>query len=170
MIKTENLNSPLKKIKEIAYDKCSFLISDFSIESEGKEYKACQFKLNGLKIICRNAKVTPKKNGQFVTFWRRNRNGITEPYHEADEISFYVVNVIKENRIGQFVLPKSALIENKIISSTQKDGKRSFRVYPTWDTPNSKQAKKTQTWQTKYFVEFDDKIDLNIIKELYQNK
>lgn len=166
----ENLNSELKKIKEIAYDNCSFLISDLEIESEGKKYKACKFKLNGLKIICRNAKITPKKNGQFVTFWRRNKNGTTEPFHETDEISFYVVNVSQENRIGQFVLPKSALIENKIISSAQKDGKRGFRVYPNWDTPNSKQAEKTQKWQTKYFVEFDSKINLNLVKKLYQNK
>ena len=164
----ENLNSELKRIKELAYSKCSFVISDIVIEPEGKEYKACQFKLDGLKIINRSGKATPKKNGQFVTFWRRNNNGITEPFNENDEIAFLLVNVCKEDRIGQFVLPKSALLENGIISSAQKDGKRGFRVYPNWDTPNSSQAEKTQIWQSKYFVEFDDKTDLDFVKELYQ--
>jgi hypothetical protein len=117
------LNSELQKIKEIAYDNCSFIISDLLIESEGKTYKACTFKLNEFNIICRNAKITPKKIGQFVTFWKRNKNGITEAFDENDLIDFYVVNVIKDHRIGQFILPKSVLIKNRIISSVQKDGK-----------------------------------------------
>jgi len=164
------LNSELKRIKEIAYDKCAFPISDLVIESEGKAYKACKFKINNLKIICRNAKITPKKIGQFVTFWRRNKDGVTAPFQETDDIDFFVINVLKEHQIGQFVLPKSALIKNKIISTDQKEGKRGFRVYPKWDRPKSKQAKKTQKWQAKYFIEFDDKIDLDIIKELYRPK
>jgi hypothetical protein len=166
----ENLNSELKIIKAIAYDNCSLVIAHLEIEPEGQAYKACQFRLNGLKVICRNAKITPKKNGQFVTFWRRNENGITEPYHERDEIAFYIINVVKENKIGQFVFPKSALIKNKIISSGQEDGKRGFRVYPNWDTPQNKQAQKTQAWQAKYFIEIDNEIDLNGFKNLYQNK
>ena len=169
-IKLENLNNELNKIKELAYDHCSFLISDLTIESESKEYKACKFKLNELKIICRYAKITPKKIGQFVTFWRRNTNGQTEPYHEVDKFDFFVINVTKENRIGQFVIPKSALIKYKIISSVQKDGKRGFRVYPSWDTPNNNQAEKTQEWQLKYFIEFESKTDLKIVKKLYQIK
>jgi hypothetical protein len=164
------MNSELNRIKEIAYDKCSFIISDLIIEPEGKEYKACNFKLNELKVICRNAKITPKKIGQFVTFWKRNKNGVPEPYHETDKFDFYVVTVLKENRVGQFILPKSVLIEREIISSNQKDGKRGFRIYPSWDTPTSKQAKKTQEWQTNYFIEFGYKVDLNFVKRLYLTK
>ena len=168
MIKSGNINAELELIKKIAYDKCFLIISDLEIEPEGKEYKACNFKLSELNIICRNAKITPKKNGQFVTFWRRNKNGITEPYDESDPIDFYVVNVIKEERIGQFIFPKSVLIKNGIMSTAQKDGKRGFRVYPKWDSPNSKKAEKTQKWQTEYFIEFDHKVDLSIVKKLYE--
>lgn len=157
----------MKKIKTIAYDKCALQITEFIIEPEGKVYKACKFKLNELNIICRNAKITPKKIGQFVTFWRRNKNGITEPYHERDSIDFYVVNVTKEDRIGQFVFPKSILIENKIMSTVEKEGKRGFRVYPKWDIVISKQAGQTQKWQSKYFIEFDESVNLDFFKKLY---
>ena len=164
----KNLNRELKIIKEIGYDNCSLLISDLVIESESKEYKACHFKLNELNIICRKAKITPKKIGQFVTFWKRNKENIIEPFDETDQIDFYIINVVKENRLGQFIFPKSVLIKNKIMSSAKKDGKRGFRVYPSWDIPSSKQAIKTQKWQTEYFIEFDKKIDLSIFKNLYQ--
>ncbi len=165
----KNLNDELRKIKAIIYDNCSFQITDLIIEAEGKEYKACQFRLNGMKVICRNSKITPKKKGQFVTFWKRNKNGITEPYSEADKVDFYIINVVKGNKMGQFIFPKSVLIEYGIISTPQKDGKRGFRVYPNWDTPTSQQAKKTQKWQMKYFVELNEEIDLDLVKELYQD-
>jgi len=53
----------LNQLKTEIYDKCSFEISNFIIESEGKEYYASRFQLNGLNILSRNAKITPKKVG-----------------------------------------------------------------------------------------------------------
>ncbi|MGK0388028.1 MAG: hypothetical protein ACI94Y_000756 [Maribacter sp.] len=79
-------------------------------------------------------------------------------FNETDLIDLYVIHVIKDHRIGQFILPKSVLIKNGIISSSKKDEKRDFRVYPSWDIPNNKQAEKTQKWQRKYFIEFDKKL------------
>jgi len=165
----EQLNRVLRRVKETVYDNSILVISDLVIESEGKAYKACNFKLNGLHIICRNAKITPKKIGQFVTFWKRNQSGITEPFSETDEFDFYVINVLKEDRIGQFIFPKSVLIKKGIVSTTLKDGKRGFRVYPSWDMPSSKQAEKTQKWQTKYFIEIDEKTDFKEFEKLYSN-
>ena len=164
------MNHELTKIKNIIYDKCSLRISEFEKEPESKEYDACRFELNGLNIVCRNAKITPKKVGQFVTFWKRNKNGITEPLNENDQFHFFVINVRKENKLGQFIIPKSTLIEKGLISTKKKDGKRGFRVYPSWDTTNNKQAEKTQKWQLNYFVEFDSNSDLKLVENLYQNK
>ena len=31
-----------------------------------------------------------------------------------------------------------------------------IRVYPSWDLPASDQAKKTQNWQQKYFIDFSE--------------
>ena len=167
MIENENLRSQLEDHIEAIYIDCSFLIVDVIINAESKEYNACEFLLNGMRVISRHAKTTPKKIGQFVTFWKRNKNGLIEPYDSTEGLDFFVVNVSKEKRLGQFVIPHSVLVENKIISSGKIDGKRGFRVYPNWDAPNSKQAKKTQQWQSKYFVEFDKDIDLDTVKKLY---
>ena len=119
---------------------------------EAKEYYGCSYELDGLKIIERTAKITPKKIGQFVTCWKRNVNGITEPYKDSDEFDFFIIKVFYENSTGYFKFPKTALIKNGIVSTEKKDGKRGFRVYPIWDKPTSKQAIKTQNWQLKYFV------------------
>ena len=47
------------------------------------------------KIQHRVSKITPTKNGQFVTLWKRNQNGITEPFDINDEIDFIIITVKK---------------------------------------------------------------------------
>ncbi len=162
------MDRDLNLIKTKIYDHCSLEVLDLKIESESKEYAACQFKLSGRIILSRNAKITPKKVGQFVTFWKRNKSGIIEPFNELDAINFYVVNVRKENQLGQFVFPKWVLIKKGIISTEKKEGKRAFRVYPKWDIAKSKQAEQTQKWQLGYFYEIKDSTDLKKVMELYK--
>ncbi len=162
------MNKHLSLIKVNIYDKCGLSISAFKKEVESKEYDACRFELNGLKVVSRTAKVTPKKVGQFVTFWKRNQNGIIEPLDEFDPIDFYAVIVKTDSKFGQFVFPKSILIKKRIISTSKKEGKRGFRVYPIWDKVKNNQAIKTQDWQLKYFYEIDEKIDLTRVPELYR--
>jgi hypothetical protein len=159
----------LSEIKNEVYDKCELQISDFENELESTEYIACNFKLNGVNIICRTAKITPKKTGQFVTFWKRNVYGLIEPFYETDNITFYVVNVRIKNKLGQFVFPKSMLIQKGIISTDKKEGKRAFRVYPPWDITLNKQAKQTQEWQLNYFYEIGKSTDYKKVIELYKN-
>jgi len=168
MNRSETLNKTLTEVKTKIYDKCSLDISNLKNELEGTEYDACQFELNGKKIICRSSKITPKKVGQFVTFWKRNEEGITAPYGETDRIDFYVINVKSENNLGQFVFPKSELISKGILSTKRKDGKRGFRVYPKWDEAQNKQATKTQQWQLNYFYEIGEETDFRKVIELYR--
>ncbi|MGM0635887.1 MAG: MepB family protein [Bacteroidota bacterium] len=163
------MNKQLILIKKEIYDKYGFEVSDYQTEQESKEYDACRFKLNGLSIICRSAKITPKKAGQFVSFWKRNNNGIIEPFDITDQLDFYVVNVRRENEFGQFIFPKSELVEKGIITTKKKEGKRAFRVYPSWDNTKSKQAERTQNWQLKYFYKVDHSTDFNKITALYNN-
>ncbi len=127
------------------------IISDYQQETESTEYKACSYKIDEIKIIERTAKITPKKIGQFVTCWKRNANGITEPHKYSDDFDFFFIKVKNEERNGVFKLPKEVLIKHGILSTEIKDGKRGFRVYPSWDKPTSKQAIKTQLWQINYF-------------------
>lgn len=166
----QQMDKNLNQIKTEIYDKCSLEISDFIIETESKEYDACRYQLNGLNILNRNAKITPKKVGQFVTFWKRNENGPIEPFDENDQIDFYTVNVRTENEFGQFVFPKSVLIKKGIISTEKKEGKRAFRVYPNWDIAKNKQAERTQKWQLNYFYQINSSTDLQKVTELYNGK
>ena len=163
------MTSSSKSIISLVYGKCDFEISKLIIDKESQEYEGCEFKLNEKNIIFRSAKITPKKVGQFVTFWIRNKEGITEPFSEDNVIDYYVINVQTENRVGQFVFPKSVLIEKEIISTLIKDGKRGFRVYPIWDKTISKQAIATQKWQLNYFFEVNENLDFNFVKKLYSN-
>ena len=162
------MDSNLTQIKTEIYDKRELRIAGFRIEPESKEYDACQFELNGLNIVSRNAKITPKKVGQFVTFWKRNGNRTIEPLSETDQIDFYTVNVRTNNEFGQFVFPKSVLIKKGIISTDKKEGKRAFRVYPIWDIAKNKQAECTLKWQLNYFYEINNSTDFNKVKELYK--
>ena len=164
------MDKNLYQIKTEIYDKCSLEISDFKTETESKEYNACRFQLNGLNVLSRNAKITPKKVGQFVTFWKRNKDGVIEPFNEFDRIDFYTVNVRTETEFGQFVFPKSVLIKKGIISTKRKEGKRGFRVYPKWDVAKNKQAERTQKWQLNYFYEINSLTDLKEVTNLYNEK
>lgn len=167
IIKIGTFNKNLIEVKTRIYDKLSFDISKINNELEGTEYDACHFELNGMKIISRSSKITPKKVGQFVTFWKRNQNGETEPYSENDLFDFYIINTKSGDRFGQFVFPKSELINKGFITSEKKEGKRGFRVYPIWDKTLNKQADRTQKWQLNYFYEIDEKTDLKKVSELY---
>jgi hypothetical protein len=162
------MDNSLNQIQTEIYDKCTLKISNFIKELESKEYDACRFELNGKNILSRNAKTTPKKVGQFVTFWKRNGNGPIEPFSKNEQIDFYVVNVRSENEFGQFVFPKSVLIKKGIITTEKKEGKRAFRVYPSWVKTKSKQAERTQKWQLNYFYKINNLTNLNKVVELYK--
>ena len=162
------MNDILKQIKTQIYDQCALEISAFQLELESTEYDACRFDLNGLNIIYRTGKITTKKMGQFVTFWKRNENGPIAPFDDTDPINFFVVNVKTESKFGQFVFPKSVLIKKGILSTERKEGKRAFRVYPNWDKAKNKQAERTQKWQLDYFYEINDATDINKVAELYK--
>ena len=167
---TENaLHNDLKIVKELVYDKCGFRLTNLKLNSESVEYGACSFKLNGQTIEHRVSKITPTKTGQFVTIWKRNKDGITEPFDIFDDIDFVVITSKIGDNIGQFIFPKSVLAEKGIISQNGKDGKRGIRVYPPWDTVTNRQAEKTKSWQTEYFltIKSDNSTDFDLTRKLF---
>ncbi len=125
--------------------------TNYTKNTESKEYRACSYTIDGMNIIERTAKITPKKIGQFVTCWKRNADGVTEPHKETDAIDFFIIKINSGENSGEFKFPKAALIKHGILSTATKGGKRGFRVYPVWDSPTSKQALKTQQWQLDFF-------------------
>ena len=127
-------------------------VSNFTLEKESKEYDACTFCINTTKIIYRKAKTTPKKEGQFVTFYKRIPSGIIAPFEAADDFDFLIVSVENESENGWFIFPKNILVDKKIISIKLKEGKRAFRIYPPSSLPKNKQALATKNWQQFYFT------------------
>ena len=119
--------------------------------------------------MCRIGKTTPKKHGQFVTLWNRSKDGIIIPLDAADEFDFVVICVRKESNFGQFVFPKSALLEKGILSVNGDGGKLALRVYPPWESSLNKQALKSQKWQVGYFLNAtaEQEIDLRRAQRLY---
>jgi hypothetical protein len=73
------------------------------------------------------------------------------------------------DNFGQFIFPKSVLADNEILTRNGKEGKRGIRVYPPWDITTNKQADKTQSWQTKYFLQIKNNnlVDLDLTKKLF---
>jgi hypothetical protein len=156
--------------QEFVYKPSGLAFSNLVLERESKEYGASTFELNGIRITFRVGKITPTKIGQFVTFWQRGVTGPIRPYDLIDPVDVFIVSVRKEECFGQFIFPKSALFEQGFISDQGKGGKRAMRIYPSWDKPDSSQAKKTQAWQLDYFLEIDPNkpIDIDRVRNLFK--
>jgi hypothetical protein len=153
----------------MVYSPCNFTISEIIISSESQEYAACSHFLNQKKVEFRVAKTTPTKVGQFVTLWKRDEKGVTQPFDETDAIDFVLIFSQNAANKGLFIFPKSVLISQAIISQNDKNGKRGFRIYPPWENTTSPQAQKTQTWQTQYFLPLngDKTTDIFLAKKLF---
>ena len=159
--------SDLIAAQEFAYNPSGLIISNLEQEAESQEYGACSFDLGQKYIKFRVAKITPKKVGQFVTFWKRMGDGPIMPYDVNDHFDFLIVSVRKVDCLGQFIFPKNVLLQKGLLSKDGRGGKRAMRVYSVWDITESLQAKKTQGWQLLYFVELQPVLDKVKIQKLF---
>ncbi|MDT1996237.1 MepB family protein [Carnobacterium divergens] len=147
------------QIDSIFYRPNQFVVKNLAEEVQNREYAGGVFQLNQLSIRFRVAKITPTKIGQFVAFWEKDPLNKNQAFHEMESPDLLVVTTFLGERIGQFVFPKGVLIEQHILRTDSQKGKMAMRVYPSWDSPTSKQAQVTQKWQLDYFVEFTDNRD-----------
>tara|TARA_Y100000588_G_C14235162_1_gene916944 strand:+ start:323 stop:850 length:528 start_codon:yes stop_codon:yes gene_type:complete len=138
---------------EVSYTPSGLSPLSIELDDESSEYGALTFMLNGKIIKFRTGKITPTKPGFFVTLWKRV-DGVTQPHH-IDDLDFFAINVHDNTGFGQFIFPKKILVQHGIISSKFLEGKRGIRIYPPWVNTLNKQAKRTQSWQCKYFIHFD---------------
>lgn len=158
----------LEVTSKLVFEKLDLHISNLYIEKESQDYYAAQFELNDLKIIFREAKITPTKIGQFVTFWKRMEEKPIHPFTTSDDFDLVIINTNTPTNLGQFVFPKSILEQKGYLQSQSEKGKLGFRVYPSWDKTLNKQAQQTQKWQLNYFLETP--IDFSKAKSLYSKK
>lgn len=166
------IHQDLLAAKKLLYDPCGFDCTLPRAEAESAEYGAYDFEINGLSAKYRVAKITPTKIGQFVTLWKRVGEGPIQPFDHSDPIDFFVVSTRSGNDFGQFVFPKSVLLEKGILSDCNREGKRAIRVYPPWDHATNKQAIKTQKWQLDYFLDIAEgqSVDFTRAKKLFERR
>ena len=152
----------LNRVENLLFEQISLKISNVIEDEESQDYFGYNFQTNKLNFKFRKAKITPKKVGQFVTLWKRNSQNITEPFNELDNFDFYIIVTEENEKYGLFLFPKNELRKRQILTTTSKGGKRGFRVYPSWTKTENKQAERTQSWQTKYFLDFTKEDSINI--------
>ncbi|WP_330231719.1 MepB family protein [Nocardia sp. NBC_00508] len=133
------------------------------------EYGAFFSRVGRGSVRYRVGKLTPAKVGLFVTVWRRAADGSTEPFAAEDGDDLLVITAREGLRFGQFVFPRTALVEHGIVSLAGRGGKRGFRVYPPWSATQNSQAMRSQKWQCDYFLDLDDaqEVDLQKASRLY---
>lgn len=160
------IHPDLLAAEKYAYTVIGLSSSNYIQEMESQEYGACDFELNNAHIKFRVAKITPTKIGQFATFWKRINNGPIKPYDVHDPFDFLIVSVRSKQNFGQFIFPKNILCQQGLLSRNHIGGKRAMRIYPPWDATENSQAKKTQAWQLKYFVEIQPNFDAEKMRTL----
>ncbi len=111
--KMHTMNEELCKLENTLLKNIDFKISVITQDAECEEYFGYNFRLQQLNIKYRKAKVTPKKNGLFVTLWKRNIKGQTEPFNHNDPFNFYIIAAEHSERFGYFIFPKLLLTEKK---------------------------------------------------------
>lgn len=157
-----NMHTNISLFQELIRVSTKLQLSKLKAEEENADYDGYSFYLNNYFIQFRTAKVTPKKIGQFVTFYKRLPSKIIAPFDIADSIDFYIIANSNANAKGFFILPKEALLKHDLISQNDSRGKRGFRVYLPNDSTLNKQSKLTQEWQAKYYL------DLNLSRQEWQ--
>lgn len=164
-------DADLKVIYERVYVKCGLIMSKLERKPESTVYGACSFQLNDMKIEYRVSKATPTKSGQFVTIWKRSEEGIATPFDISDDIDYVVITARSGENLGQFILPKSVLLQQGIFSQSGKGGKRGIRVYPPWVVTHSRQAARTQNWQIEYFCRLQTGVvpSLDHVRDLFSH-
>ncbi|REB05159.1 mep operon protein MepB [Sporosarcina sp. BI001-red] len=159
----------LTYVNRIVYQPNHFTIQEIHEERYNPEYSAGIFLLNTTSIRFRVAKITPTKIGQFVAIREKDEHHHNRPFSYDSSPDLLVINTFSENQFGQFVFPKEILAARNILKTEKTNGKMAFRVYPSWDTPTSKQAIATQKWQLPYFMDLGDTLAVpsQKILELY---
>lgn len=129
-------------------------INNSQLEEQNKDYEGAIFHVGKTSYRSRLAKKTPKKEGYFVVFWKKDSNDNNCPYSYRESPDYVIVSVIDNEKKGLFLFPKCILKEKGILSDQTSKGKMAIRVYPDWSTNLNENALKTQAWQLVYFKNY----------------
>ncbi|MGO1673848.1 MAG: MepB family protein [Canibacter sp.] len=125
-------------------------------EEQSSDYESGMVALDSGIWRIRTARITPTKPGAFVAVWRRSSSGTTEPFDSADDCEGLMVFVSEAGRFGVFAFTREHLTTLGIVQSSLTQGKRGFRVYPSWSTNLNAQAVRTQRAQANAFTDLTE--------------
>lgn len=145
------------------------VITNVITENHNKDYEGILFQIENHNYRSRLAKATPHKRGYFVVFWEKDENNKNQPYRFSDSPDKVIISIIDNTMKGQFIFPKSTLLEKGILSSETTKGKMAIRVYPPWEKGLNKTAAQTQKWQQDYFIDLTDYLDRERLEDFYFN-
>ncbi|GEL65881.1 MepB family protein [Marinilactibacillus psychrotolerans] len=161
------MQQSVKLIKEVVAAIVNHEMDDLIQEEQNSEYEGVRFNLLNQTYRSRLAKSTPKKQGYFVVFWEKDNMDKNQPFTYLSSPDRVIVTVMDNEKIGQFIFPKTVLHKQGILSSEISKGKMAIRVYPSWISNLNPSAAKTQKWQVEYFVDLSHKMDLDKLTYLY---
>ncbi|MFL2076989.1 MepB family protein [Marinilactibacillus psychrotolerans] len=161
------MQQSVKLIKEVVAAIGNHEMDDLIQEEQNSEYEGVRFNLLKQTYRSRLAKSTRKKQGYFVVFWEKDNMDKNQPFTYLSSPDRVIVTVMDNEKIGQFIFPKTVLHKQGILSSEISKGKMAIRVYPSWISNLNPSAAKTQKWQVEYFVDLSHKMDLDKLTYLY---
>ncbi|TLQ08431.1 MepB protein [Marinilactibacillus psychrotolerans] len=161
------MQQSVKLIKEVVVAIGNHEMDDLIQEEQNSEYEGVRFNLLNQTYRSRLAKSTSKKQGYFVVFWEKDNMDKNQPFTYLSSPDRVIVTVMDNEKIGQFIFPKTVLHKQGILSSEISKGKMAIRVYPSWISNLNPSAAKTQKWQVEYFVDLSHKMDLDKLTYLY---
>ena len=137
---------------------------------QNSKYEAMACSINGNKIIYRKGYITPDRPGCFLSIWKKQEGSTSSRSNntplEKGEVDYLFVKVNdgESAKEGIYIFPQKVLLQKGMLSSETTKGKMAFRVFPPWTTSRgevksqvfSDSAKKTQSWQSDYFLEVLD--------------
>lgn len=158
------MNQGLKSLIDFLSTEATFSLSSVIEVACNQDYVAHKFYLTNLCCQFRVAKITPKKLGGFVALWKKDTSHKNVPY-QYEDFQLCLVFIQEQLNTGVFVFTNQIMYYHKLLSAHDGGiGKLGFRVYPDWVCLDSKAAQKTQSWQTKYFINFANDLGSNIAK------
>ena len=86
----------------------------YVLEEWNQQYEAVEIKTRNGHFKSRLAQKTPNKRLLFA-MWKKDENNTNVPFTEDDLENQLIVNIVDDNRRGQFIFPKDILIKKGIL-------------------------------------------------------
>ena len=85
--------------------------------NEGYEGLLIKTKEEQKYVRCRLPKRTPKKEGYFTAFWKKDQNNNNVPYANEDLGDKLVIVIVGIYNSGLFIIPKEVAVNKRILST-----------------------------------------------------